>query len=515
MLSLRGERFQFAANRRTTRTPAPERERVRGRSSGSIATQASPEEYRGSTGSGIRVKRIIWLRRDLRLVDNTALAEAANGAPVLAVYILDPAIIDRGSPGGRRRYAFLVASLRELDQELARFGTRLAVLHGDPVQVLPRFAKDNGATAVYWNRDYTPFAKRRDRNVARALAAQGMHTVTFKDQVVFESHEIVSRQGTPYRVFTPFARAWRAALDRIGVQGADVRPRWVPAADIRGRLVDLATLPIRTDELFIRPGRAAGLASLDGFAERINQYGHARDFPAIAGTSRLSPHLKFGTVSIRECVDLALQFDNDGAESWLNELIWRDFYHMIVDRFPRVAVGNFQPDTERIDWPGDPAHLECWQQGQTGFPIIDAAMRHLARTGWLHNRLRMVVASFLAKDLLLDWRHGEDWFRRQLIDYDFAANNGGWQWAASTGVDAQPYFRVFNPVRQSQRFDPDGAFIRANVVELTDVPAPAIHWPHGRIRAPGYPAPIVDHAEQRERAVQLFRAARPASQPPR
>ncbi len=455
------------------------------------------------------VTAVVWLRRDLRLDDNVAVAKAtAASGQVIICYVLDPDIIDGSHAGGRRRLQFLLQSLQELDHELRQQGSRLAVLQGDPGRELQRFASENQVTRVYVNRDYTPFAKRRDARVREILSGDAIETISSKDQVIFEGPEIATADGNPYRVYSPYARKWHQSLSDRDIEEVTWNPgNLMCASKIAG---GNASLSDRLDELnemlVVNPGRQSGTGQLSKFAGQINHYGQTRDFPAADATSRLSVHLKFGTVSIRECARLALAAGSQGAEKWLSELIWRDFYQMIVDQYPHVSTSNFKPDTNHIKWAGGDEGFDAWCAGRTGFPLVDAAMRHLARTGWMHNRLRMIVASFLVKDLLVDWRRGEDWFRRQLLDYDFASNNGGWQWAASTGVDAQPYFRVFNPVLQSRKFDPDGEFIRGNVAELAGLDGSAIHWPHGKADVADYPDPVVDHAVQRELAIEMFRS---------
>jgi deoxyribodipyrimidine photo-lyase len=344
----------------------------------------------------------------------------------------------------------------------------------------------------------------------------------FKDHVIFEGDEIKTGAGTPFKVFTPYKRVWSEAL----------APNMVaPHSPVLSKLMrqsecarvscawELHNIGFEKNALWLQTGERAAQARLRAFGAKIANYNERRNFPALSdGTSGLSVHLRFGTLSIREAVRFALKHKSTGASTWLSELVWRDFYQMILDQFPYVVEGAFKREYDRLRWPGSSAHFEAWVKGRTGFPIIDAAMRHFAATGWMHNRLRMVVASFLTKDLLVHWKEGEAYFARYLLDFDLAANNGGWQWAASTGCDAQPYFRIFNPVSQSEKFDPDGAFIRANVPELNGFSKKRIHWPH---EAPAseqniahcqlgkdYPHPIVEHHRQRLKCLQMFKAAR-------
>jgi deoxyribodipyrimidine photo-lyase len=467
-----------------------------------------------------------WFRRDLRLADNTALAAAArdSGGLVLPVFVLDDAIL-QGRFASPARTAFLLAALSSLDTDLRTHGSRMIVRRGEPLRELLDLARKSGAQAVYWNRDYTPYAVRRDREVKTALREAGFAAHSFKDTVLFEIDEIRSQSDRPYTVFTPYRRRWRQALDQPGLQ-VQAAPRLQPPA----AWPDAIDLPDPAD-----PGKppghalpdareAAAAAQLQRFGDRrrelsIASYAEKRDLPAIEGTSKLSPYLRLGLLSVRQCLTAALAEPlNEGAEAWIGELAWRDFYVQVLYHHPHVLRGAFRPEYNNIEWENDPALFAAWQAGRTGFPLVDAAMRQLSSEGWMHNRARMVVASFLSKDLLVDWRWGERHFMRLLIDGDPAANNGGWQWAAGTGTDAQPYFRIFNPTSQSQKFDPDGAYIRRYVPELAGVPAKYIHEPQRMPAAEqrrvgvqigrDYPLPIVDHKARRELALARYRAAR-------
>lgn len=432
----------------------------------------------------------------MRLSDHTALAEATEKAEkVLVVFVYDTTILDALEDRDDRRLTFIHASLAELDANLRRHGSRLVTLHGDPVQVIPELAQRLGVEAVFANRDTEPAAVRRDDAVARALAVP---LLLSKDQVVFEGLEVAGPSGEPYRVFTPYGRAWRARLT-----AADAAPRepdlsrlW-PASELTpGQPHSLAEVGFAQNSLWLTPGERGAQSRLEAMRSKLPEYGERRDFPAQDATSGLSVHLRFGTISARACVRTALADPSAGADKWLSELIWREFYQMILAVFPHVEHRAFKPEFDQIEWPGSPEHLEAWQAGNTGYPLVDAAMRCFNATGWMHNRLRMVVASFLVKDLLVDWREGERYFARKLLDFDLASNNGGWQWAASTGVDAQPYFRIFNPVLQSRKFDPDGTFIQRWVPE-----AGALD-PHEPVR------PIVDHAQQKAKAIALLEGVR-------
>ena len=452
-------------------------------------------------------KALVWFRRDLRDHDHAALSAAlANARQVWCVFVFDRDILDALPTRRDRRVEFILESLRELDAALHARGGGLIVRHGWPVEEIPALATTLGVDAVFANRDYEPAAKQRDGEVRQRLHAAGMAFESPRDQVIFDGDAVLTQAGKPFTVFTPYKNAWRKRLTAADIaahngSGGQLMPgdaRLPNLAELGFEATDLATLGIR-------PGMSGARALWEEFAAgRIDRYGALRDFPAIKGVSYLSVHLRFGTLSIRELVREAVRRE---ADTWLNELIWRDFYFMILDRFPHVVGHSFKPEYDEIRWADWPAGLAAWQEGRTGYPLVDAAMRQLLHSGWMHNRLRMVVASFLTKDLGIDWRLGEAWFAQQLNDFDLAANNGGWQWAASSGCDAQPYFRIFNPVTQSEKFDPDGKFIRRYVPELARVPDKYIHapWQMGRIEQEAigvvigrdYPAPLVDHAQAR------------------
>jgi len=459
-------------------------------------------------------KALVWFRRDLRNHDHAALSAAlAEAQQVYCAFVFDSEILDALPSRRDRRVHFIRQSLVELDTALRAGGGGLVVRHGPAEVEIPALARQLGVSAVYANRDYEPAAKQRDVRVAETLRGDGVDFHDFKDQAIFDGNEVLTQAGNPFSVFTPYKNAW---LKRLTV--ADCA-EWPCRGQLAGgesagvpTLVELGFTPTDLDELGIRPGMSGARALWDDFRqERIERYGALRDFPAVKGVSYLSVHLRFGTIGIRELVRTALATE-DG--SWLNELIWRDFYFMILDHFPHVVGSAFKPAYDAVRWSDWPAGLAAWQEGRTGFPLVDAAMRQLKHSGWMHNRLRMIVASFLCKDLGIDWRLGERYFAERLNDFDLSANNGGWQWAASTGCDAQPYFRIFNPVTQSERFDPDGRFIRRYVPELAKVGNKHIHapWQMGRIEQESigvvigrdYPAPIVDHAAAREKTLARY-----------
>ena len=475
-------------------------------------------------------RALVWFRRDLRAFDHAALSHAlANAREVFCAFIFDREILDALPSPLDRRVEFIWESVAELDSALRARGGALIVRHGVARDAIPALAGELGAVAVYANHDYEPTARARDDAVARTLSARGITFLTSKDQVIFERGEILTRAGRPYGVFTPYKTAWLASLSPfhlapfpIDLHAAALA---VPPSSIRGEAPSLEAMGFRrTDlkQLKVKTGMTGGAALLEDFRQRIDRYREARDFPAVKGPSYLSVHLRFGTVSIRELVACAhfrsLQPGGEGAATWLSELIWREFYAQILWHHPHVVARAFKSEYDTLAFPNEPAHFAAWRAGLTGFPVVDAAMRQLNASGYMHNRLRMIAASFLVKDLLVDWRLGERYFADTLLDYDLASNNGGWQWAASTGCDAQPYFRIFNPVTQSERFDPAGKFIRRYVPELASLDASEIHAPwrlplaiqqaKGVTIGRDYPAPIVDHATARDRVLALFKTAR-------
>lgn len=459
-------------------------------------------------------KALVWFRRDLRDHDHAALSAAlSNARQVYCTFVFDTDILDTLPSRQDRRVHFIRDSLVELDAALRSRGGGLIVRHGRAADEIPALATELGVAAVFANRDYEPAAKARDAAVAGALEQCGIRFHASKDQAIFDGDAVLTQSGKPYSVFTPYKNAWLKRLTptdcaewRCSGALAATGNTGVPT------LEEIGFRPSDLDKIGIRPGMSGARALWDDFrAGRIGRYGQLRDFPAIKGVSYLSVHLRFGTVSIRELVRTALA---EEADAWLNELIWRDFYFMILDHFPQVVGQAFKPEYDAIRWADWPAGLVAWQAGRTGYPLVDAAMRQLNSSGWMHNRLRMIVASFLSKDLGIDWRLGERYFAEQLNDFDLSANNGGWQWAASTGCDAQPYFRIFNPITQSEKFDPEGKFIRRYVPELAAVPDKYIHapWTMGRIEQEAigvvigrdYPAPIVDHKKARDETLARY-----------
>jgi deoxyribodipyrimidine photo-lyase len=396
------------------------------------------------------------------------------------------------------------------------------VLHGDAREEVPRLAAELKVGVVYANHDYEPYAVARDAAVARALQGQDVVFHTRKDQVIFEKDEVLTRGARPFVVFTPYKNAWLAALKPFFLKAYPIaRYRERLASGPAGTIPSLDALGFqRTNlrDLGIGTGMSGARGMFESFKSRLARYHERRDFPAIKGTSFLSVHLRFGTISIRALARAAWSNGTAGADAWLSELIWRDFYFAILHHYPYVAERAFRPEFARLEWPNDERLFAAWCEGRTGYPLVDAAMRQINLTGYMHNRLRMIAASFLTKDLLVDWRWGERYFAERLTDFDLAANNGGWQWAASTGCDAQPYFRIFNPVTQSRKFDPDGKFIRHYVPELAACDDGSIHAPWkmsdaaqrqaGMIIGRDYPAPVIDHTEQRRRVLELYGRAK-------
>ncbi len=483
---------------------------------------------------------LVWLRRDLRADDNAALYHALRAARrVWCAFIFDRAILD-ALPRVDRRVEFIRDSLVGLDAQLQALaaahgvsGVALLVRHGQAVSALPQLAAELQVQAVYANHDDDPAALARDAQVRGALAAAGIALHTSKDHLVFERSEVLTQAGAPFTLFTPYKNAWLRRLEpyflrayplahHAGALAAvpDGVAQGVPAlSEIGFHGTDLHLLKL--------PSGAAGAQELlADFLGRIDHYDATRDFPAVKGPSYLSTHLRFGTVSIRQLAREAWQRvrgGSRGAEVWLSELIWRDFYHQLLHHHPHVVGHAFKREYDAIHWEHGKqaeAHFAAWCAGRTGYPLVDAAMHQINQTGYMHNRLRMVVASFLVKDLGLDWRWGERYFAEKLNDFDLAANNGGWQWSASTGCDAQPYFRIFNPVAQSQRFDAEGKFIRRYLPALAAMPSELIHAPWlarpvdlagaGVELGRDYPLPIVQHEAARAKTLARFAAVRAA-----
>ncbi len=468
---------------------------------------------------------IHWFRRDLRLTDNLALREALKTRqPVIPLFIVDPAL-RRGEKFGLPRLKFMLDGLSALDDLLREYGTRLLVRHGDPREMLPALVDQTGATAVYFNRDYTPYAARRENVLKDRLRVP---FIGCDDAMLHPPDTIKTKgEGKPYTVYTPYRNQWFELPKPAPAMGVIEGKRFHTLEGVENSgvptLAELgfsATIPVPTAGELVARKRLVEFTSgaIFTYAEDRNRLiPNPFDEPPPQGTSYLSPYLRMGMISPRQMFDAAKQAWNHAetsaqrhsVEVWMSELAWREFYMGILYHFPQVYHTSFRPEFEKVEWRSDADDFQRWSNGQTGFPIIDAAMRQMNAIGWMHNRARMIVASFMTKDLLLHWRMGENDFMQKLIDGDPAANNGGWQWAAGTGTDAQPYFRIFNPVSQSQKFDPRGEYIRYWIPELRDVPDKHIHAPHEMAIPPtGYPPPMVDHAWARQRTLDAFKAVK-------
>lgn len=462
-------------------------------------------------------RAIHWFRNDLRLQDNTALQALLSRAESwLPVFVLDPRIMSRPQAASPRT-RFLLDCLRRLSGELEKRGVPLLLRRGRPEIELPKLMHETGARILSFNEDATPFARCRDKAVRQAVERSGGEIIERLDHVVYRSSEIRSASGGAYSVYSPYRKMWWKKWNREPRLPVRIGRLLPPIPDFStDRIPDQREFGLETEGCSIPTGGSrAAERRLQSFLETAaGTYHEDRDRPDIDGTSRLSPYLRFGVISVRQCFERAEQVVADepvlrrGVEKWLDELIWREFYSSILEENPRVLRGNYQQKYDALVWNEDPANFEAWCDGRTGYPIVDAGMRQLRATGWMHNRVRMIVASFLTKDLLIDWREGERFFFERLVDGDPASNNGGWQWAASTGTDAQPYFRIFNPVLQGKRWDPEGRYVRRFIPELCKVPDLHVHAPWEFGVPDGYPHPVVDHAARRELALGRFRAAR-------
>jgi deoxyribodipyrimidine photo-lyase len=464
-------------------------------------------------------KAIWWIRRDLRLADNQTMAEALEQArEVIPLFILDPVLIN-SQKSSEKRLAFLYNGLKQMDADLSKAGSHLMIRRGNPLEVLSQLSTELAIKGIFAEADFSPYARRRDARVAEALPLNLISSPSFRHPA-----EVLKKDGSPYTVFTPYMRAWK----KLALPG---RRELIPGPEKIQTPADIASEPfpepdIGTRDMYFIPGEAEANRRLEIFTEGneggIFRYADLRNRMDVDGTAGLSPYLRFGMVSARQAVVAAREaaqlaaniVGETGADTWLNELIWREFYQAMLNHFPEVAKHSFRSELRPIRWRNDPDDFSDWKNGATGYPVVDAGMRQLTAMGWMHNRARMITASFLVKDLLIDWRMGEAYFMSQLVDGDPAANNGGWQWIAGTGADAAPYFRIFNPILQSQKFDPQGIYIRKWVPELQGVPDEYIHQPwqmpvtvqvnSSCILGKNYPHPIVDHKKQRELTLTMY-----------
>ena len=425
---------------------------------------------------------IFWHRRDLRLEDNMGALQALQAdLPVLPLFIFDKNILDKLEDKADKRVQFIHENITRLHEELGKLGSSLLVQYGKPIAVWKKLIKDYSIKAVYTNRDYEPYAKERDKAIYELLTDKGIPFKGYKDHVIFDKDEVLKNDGKPYTVYTPYSRKWRAELD------PKVQFKSHPNKKHFDSYIQCEALPLISLKKMGFESASSDFPSKVADKKIIQQYGAQRDFPGIRSTTRLGIHLRFGTISIRQLA----KFAQKESDTFLNELIWRDFYHMILHHFPHAAENSFKPKYDAIPWVNNEEHFKAWCEGKTGYPMVDAGMRELNATGFMHNRVRMITASFLVKHLLTDWRWGEAYFAQKLLDFDLAANNGGWQWAASSGCDAAPYFRIFNPTSQLKKFDKDLVYVKQWIPEFgTDA----------------YPEPIVEHKFARQRALDTYKA---------
>jgi deoxyribodipyrimidine photo-lyase len=423
---------------------------------------------------------IIWLRRDLRIEDNAALAHALkSNKPVLPVFIFDSEILKKLNKKKDRRVEFIYQSLQNIKSELNKLGSDLLVLKGKPIEVWQKLTNEYPIENLYKNTDYEPYAQERDLEIETFLASKGIGLETFKDHCIFDYTEVLKDDGKPYTVFTPYSRKWKSLINENTFNPYNCEAHYDKfIKDVHFEMPSLESIGFESSNLEF-PKNTVN-------SSLIKDYAETRNFPGLDATSKLSLHFRFGTISIRDKAKKALAL----SETWLNELIWRDFYIQIMAHFPHAMSGAFKPIYDRIEWRNDQKEFEAWCAGKTGYPIVDAGMRELNETGFMHNRVRMVVASFLCKHLLIDWRWGEAYFAEKLLDFELASNNGGWQWAAGSGVDAAPYFRIFSPKLQTERFDPKLVYIKKWIPELNTF---------------DYPRPIVDHDFARKRCLEVYK----------
>ncbi|MCS7003896.1 MAG: DNA photolyase family protein [Cytophagales bacterium] len=429
---------------------------------------------------------VFWFRRDLRLDDNAGLYYALRSSnPVLPIFIFDKHILEKLDDKFDKRLTFIYESLQNLQSELISLGTSLDVRYGTPEEVWKQLIEEYEISDVFTNHDYEPYAIKRDKTIHALLHECGIGFHSYKDQTIFEKNEILKDDGKPYTIFTPYSKKWHQLL----ATNQKFYLKSYPTEKYFHNFLKISPKPLPPLESFgFQKVKEIRFPSKQLKEDILKNYAEKRDFPSVQGTTRLSVHLRFGTVSIRKLAQKGLEL----SQKWLTELIWRDFYMMILYHFPHVVERSFQPRYDRIEWRNCPEEFQRWCEGKTGYPIVDAGMRELNETGYMHNRVRMITASFLTKHLLIDWRWGEAYFAKKLLDFDLAANNGGWQWAAGTGCDATPYFRIFNPFEQTKKFDRHLLYIQKWIPELF---------------TEEYPKPIVEHKTARERCLQTYQKA--------
>ncbi len=456
------------------------------------------------------MKTLCWIRRDLRLHDNAALSNALLSGETTIVFVFDSHILDKLKNKSDKRVTFIMQSLQEIEKQLQKKGSSLIIRYGKPEVEIPKLCEELKIQKVFTNRDYEPYANKRDDGVSKKLKILNIDFETYKDSVYFEKHEVINGSGSVYKVFTPYKNKWLQQFEETGRTVSDFEcqlknvRKFVNAKNVLEHnwykeIGFVEDLPLLTG------GTSEALKRLKNFDRVIADYTEGRNFPALNGTSNLSVYIRFGNLSIRDMIRFAIKTSSDGSQTWLSEIIWRDFYHMILDSHPYVEKESYKREYDNIKWLGKEEDFKAWCEGRTGFPIVDAAMRCLNQTGMMHNRPRMIVASFLCKILLIDWKKGEKYFADHLLDFDFAANNGGWQWSSSSGCDAQPYFRIFNPYTQSEKFDQDGQFIREWIPELAHATKKEIHRPD-KDKFKNYPAPIVSYEQNRIRCLAMYAA---------
>jgi deoxyribodipyrimidine photo-lyase len=425
------------------------------------------------------VVNLFWFRRDLRLTDNAGLYHALKDKnPVVPIFIFDKNILDELDDPADRRVEFIFKAIEYLQEKLLKKDSTLDVRYGFPIDIFSQLLNDYKIDKVFTNHDYEPYAADRDNSIAALLKSSGASFHSFKDQVILDRNEVLKDDGKPYTIFTPYSRRWKSIVNDFYLRSYPSEKKVYNFLKQQPR-----EIPSRASMNFSPTGKPFPSSILN--KDLVKDYHKTRDMPSINGTSHLGVHLRFGTISIRKLASEASALN----ETFLNELIWREFYQMILFHFPQVMSHSFKPEYDNIRWRNNEKEFDAWCNGKTGYPIVDAGMRELNETGFMHNRVRMITASFLAKHLLIDWRWGEAYFAKKLLDYDLASNNGGWQWAASTGCDAAPYFRIFNPYLQTKKFDPDLLYIRKWVPELDEL---------------SYPQPIVDHEFARKRALEAY-----------